>query len=216
MSARIMAFNFLAQLFFAGACVAQGVDPGLPEPVRAGDRWSYEVTDALTGDLKHVATLVVLEVNEKEITARTTLRGTGGPAISVYDADWNRIDEGGWTFRPNDGLGIRKPLQVGKEWRSESNAKHLRSGTVFRTSGVAKVVGQEQVTTPAGTFETFRIEMAVRQVNTNDPTRSASVNYVLWYAPQVNRWIKRTEQVRIEGRLRHSFIDELTEYSRRP
>ena len=216
MSARIMAFNFLVQLFFAGACVAQGVDPGPPGPIRAGDLWSYEVTDALTGDLKHVATLVVVEVNETEITVRTALRGRGTPAISVYDADWNRIDEGGWTFRPNDGLGIRKPLQVGKEWRSDSNAKNLQSGTIFRTSGVSKVVGQEQVTTPAGTFDTFRIEMAVRQVNTNDHTRSASKNYVLWYAPEVNRWVKRMEQVRIEGRLRDSFIAELTEYSRRP
>jgi hypothetical protein len=213
MSARILAFNFLVQLLFAGCCVAQGVDPG---PIRVGDLWSYEVTDALTGSLKHVATLVVLEISEKEITARTTFRGKGGPHLAVYDTDWNRIDEGGWTFRPNDGLGFPKPLKVGNEWRTDSNAKHLQSGTVFRTSGLVKVVGQEQVKTPAGTFESFRIEMAVRQVNTRDQTRSASLNYVLWYAPAVNRWVRRTEEVRIDGRIRDSFIDELSEYSRRP
>lgn len=213
MPARIIALNVVVQLFFAGSCAAEGVDPG---PIRAGDRWSYEVTDALTADLKHVATLVVLEINQQEITARWARRGKGSPSLAVYDADWNRIDEGGWTFRPNDGLGIRKPLHVGKEWRSDSNAKHLQSGTVFRTSGVAKVVGQEQVAMPAGTFDSFRIEMKVRQINTKDQTRSASVNYVLWYAPAVNRWVRRTEEVRIEGRIRDSFIDELTEYSRRP
>lgn len=212
MFGRVVTRSLAIQLLVAGYCAAQTVDPG---PIRVGDMWSYEVTDALTGDLKHVATLIVIAINQKEITARTTLRGRGS-SLSVYDADWNRIDEGGWTFRPNDGLGISKPLQVGKEWRSDSDAKHLKSGTVFRTSTVAKVVGQEQITTPAGTFDTFRIETAARQVNTNDQTKSASVNYVVWYAPAVNRLVRRTEEVRIEGRIRDSFIDELTEYSRAP
>jgi hypothetical protein len=213
MSARVIALNVIVQLFFAGCCLAEDVDQG---PIRVGDLWSYEVTDALTGSLKHVQSFIVVEINEKGITARTAFRGKRDPALSVYDVDWNRIDADGWTFRPNDGLGIPKPLKVGNEWRTDGNAKHLKSGTIFRTSGVAKVVGQEQVTTRAGTFDSFRIEMAVRQVNTKDQTRSASLNYVLWYAPAVNRWVKRTEVVRIEGRIRDSFIDELIEYSRRP
>jgi hypothetical protein len=81
---------------------------------------------------------------------------------------------------------------------------------------VAKVVGQEQVTTPAGTFDTFRVEMTVRQINTKDQTRSSTATLVFWYAPAINRWVRKKTDVRSEGRLRDSFSEELTEYSRRP
>jgi hypothetical protein len=81
---------------------------------------------------------------------------------------------------------------------------------------VAKVVGQEQVTTPAGTFDTFRIEMTVRQINTKDQTRSSTATFVTWYAPEINRWVRKKTDVRSEGRSRDSFSEELTEYSRRP
>jgi hypothetical protein len=88
MSARILAFNFLVQLLFAGCCVAQGVDPG---PIRVGDLWSYEVTDALTGSLKHVATLVVLEISEKEIngTDHIPRQGRASPRSVRYRLEPN-------------------------------------------------------------------------------------------------------------------------------
>jgi uncharacterized protein involved in copper resistance len=93
---------------------------------------------------------------------------------------------------------------------------NLQSGIAFRASGVAKVMGQEQVTTPAGTFETFRVEMTVRLINTRDQTKSSTWSFVVWYAPAVNRWVKRKTEGRSEGRLRDSSLEELTEYSRKP
>ena len=38
----------------------------------------------------------------------------------------------------------------------------------------------------------------------------------LWYAPSVNRWVRRTVKVQVEGRLRDSQTEELTDYSRKP
>jgi hypothetical protein len=86
----------------------------------------------------------------------------------------------------------------------------------MQTSGLAKVVGQEQITTPAGTFDTFRVELTVRQINTKDQTKSTTLTVVVWYAPAINRWVRKNTEVRFEGRLRDSFSDELTEYSRKP
>ena len=75
----------------------------------------------------------------------------------VFDLDWGRIDDGAWKFS-RAGSASERPLQVGKEWRSDANAMHRQSGVAYRASGVGKVTGEEQITTAAGTFDTYRIE----------------------------------------------------------
>ena len=209
---RVIAKSLAIQLLLVGYCAAQTVDPG---SIRVGDRWSYDIKDALTGDLRLAVTIVAAEINEKEIITRTSVRGKDRPNTIVFNPDWGRIDDGVWKLSPS-GIGIRKPLQVGKEWRSDSNAMNLQSGVPFRASGVAKVVGQEQVTTPAGTFDTFRVEMTVRLINTRDQTKAWTWTFWVWYAPAVNRWVRRKTEGRFEGRLRDSSLEELTEYSRKP
>ena len=198
-------------LFLPEYPAAQEIDPGA---VRVGDRWSYDVKDDLTGDFKVSMTFEVVEVNEKEITTRVHYRGKPPPRTMIFDLDWGRIDDGLWKVRPH-GIGIKKPLEVGKKWRSRAQATNMRSGVVLRASGVAKVAGQEQVTTPAGTFDAFRVEMRVRSINTKDQTKSSIMNLVVWYAPAVNRWVKRKVEKRAERRLRDSYVEELTEYSRK-
>jgi hypothetical protein len=210
MPARLIAHGLAAQLLLAGYCAAQTADPA---PIRIGDRWSYDIKDDLTGDLRRAITLVVVEINDKEITARVTARGKDRPQTVVYDLGWGRIDDGVWKVRPS-GIGIKTPLQIGKEWRSDANAVNSQTGVVLRTTGVAKVVAQEQVTTLAGTFDTFRVDMTVRMINTKDQTRSENWTFVNWYAPAVNRWVRKKSEWRSEGRLRDSFSEELIEYSR--
>jgi hypothetical protein len=202
----------LALLLLPDYSLAQSADPG---PIRVGDRWSYEIKDGFTGDPRPAMTFVVAEANDKEITTRVTIRGRDRPQTMVHDLDWGRIDDGSWKLRP-PGIGIKKPLQIGNEWRSDANGVHLQSGQMFRAEGVAKVVGQEKVTTPAGTFDTFRVDMTVRTINTKDQTRSETWTFVVWYAPAINRWVKKTSEWRSEGRVRDSFSEQLTEYSRRP
>jgi hypothetical protein len=203
------------QVFLAGHCAAQAVDPG---PVRVGDRWSYDIKDALTGDVRQAVTIVAAEIKEKEITTRVSVRGKDRDRSMtiVFDPDWGRIDDGIWKYRPSDLLGIKKPLQVGKQWRADGNSTNLQTGVAMQTSALAKVVGQEQITTPAGTFDTFRVELAVRMINTKDQTKSTTLTVANWYAPVINRWVRKNTEVRFEGRVRDSFSDELTEYSRKP
>src|SRR5215470_9606020 len=212
MSMRCIAIGLAALLGWFGNCAAQTAEPG---PVRVGDRWSYDIKDEATGDLRHAVTVAVVAVSVKKTTARTTIRGKDRPQTMVFDLDWGRIDDGAWKLRPS-GIGIKGPLQVGKEWRSDANAMNLQSGVAFRASGVAKVMAQEQITTAAGTFDTYRIDATVRMVNTRDQTKSSIWTFVFWYAPAVNRWVKRTTQAHFEGRLRDSYVEELTEYSRKP
>jgi len=212
MLGRLIATSLATQLLLAGHCAAQAVDPGA---VRVGDRWSYDVKDDQTGDLRQAFTVVVAEITPKEITTRVSVKGKDRPQTMVFDHDWGRIDDGLFKLRPA-GIGIRKPLQVGQEWRSDANAINLQTGHTFRASGAAKVAAQEQMTVPAGTFDTFRIDTTVRLVNTKDQTKSHTYTFAFWYAPAVNRWVKRKMEWRFEGRLRDSTSDELTEYSRTP
>jgi len=213
MLGRVIAKSLAVQLLLVSYCAAQTVDPG---PIRVGDRWSYDIKDALTGDLRQAVTIVAAEINEKEITTRTSVRGRDRPNTIVFNPDWGRIDDGVWKHRPSDLLGIKKPLQIGKQWRAEGSSTNVQTGVAMRTSGLAKVVGQEQITTPAGTFDTFRVELTVRQINTKDQTKSTTLTVVAWYAPAINRWARKNTEVRFEGRLRDSFSDELTEYARKP
>ena len=184
--------------------------------VLPGDRWTYDVTDEITSDLKNTLTVVVVDVSEKEINTRVSSRGASRPRQVVFDRGWSKIDDDLWKFAPSDGSGIRLPLEVGKEWRFEGNGKNFQSGATVRSSGQSKVTGQEKVTTSAGTFDTFKIETVMRHVNSNDQTKVATLTSTLWYAPTINRWARKTYKIQQEGRLRESQTEELTDYSRKP
>jgi hypothetical protein len=212
MPRQFVAVSLALLLCWSGNSAAQTPDPGA---IRVGDRWAYDIKDDLTGDLRQSVTVIVVDVSEKEITTRATVRGKDRPQTMVFDLDWGRIDDGAWKLQPA-GIGIKKPLKVGGEWRSDANAMNLQSGVAFRASGLAKVAAEEKVTTPAGTFDTYRIDTTVRLINTRDQTKSSTWTFVYWYAPAVNRWVKRKTEARYEGRLRDSSIEELTEYSRKP
>ena len=147
MSIRLAAVTLALFLLSSGHSAAQMADPG---PIRVGDRWSYDIKDALTGDIRQAVTIVVGEINEKEITTRVSIRGKDRPMTIVFDPDWGRIDDGAWKYRPSNLLGIKKPLQIGKQWRAEGNSTNVQTGVAMQTPGSAKVAGQEQITTPAG------------------------------------------------------------------
>jgi len=211
--ARFVAVLVVSAVLRPALGIGQTDDPG---PVRVGDRWTYEVKDAATGDLRTVMTIVAVEINDKEITTRVSYRGNDLPRTIVFDSQWAIIDDSVWKNRPAGVLGIRTPLQVGKTWRSEANSTNMQTGTALRCSSVAKVVAQEKITTQAGTFDIFRVETSILQVNSKDATKSARLTYVHWYAPAINRWVKQTLEFRVEGRVRDSTVEELTDHSRKP
>ena len=115
------------------------------------------------------------------------MRGATRPQQVLFDRSWNRIDDSIWKYTPSDGTGVRTPLKVGKAWRFESKATHFQHGTAFSITGQSKVVGAEKTTTSAGTFDTFKVETTMRQINSNDQTKSSTVTATLWYAPSINR-----------------------------
>jgi hypothetical protein len=184
------------------------------DAVRVGDRWVYDTKDEITGFPKATYSHVVTEVSPKEIVVSLTFRGQNNSSLMVYDHNWNRVEQPNFKFKPNDGQGIRLPLAVGKEWRAEYEARPTQTGVVSKGSVVNKVVGQETVTTPAGTFDTFKIETRVQNINTADPSQLAHYENVMWFAPQVNHWVRRKLVTKIRNRMSQSVSEELTDFSR--
>ena len=200
-----------------GAAAQDGAKPTVPpDPVRVGDRWTYDLVDEITGDPKGTWSWLVTDANAKEIVTRVSKRGQDGSGLSVFDPKWNVVDDGQWRRKPRDGTGFELPLAVGKQWRSNWVTEHLKSGTSYRAAAVAKVVAEESVTTQAGTFATFKVVTGIKNNPIDGAAKEVLTTVVTWYAPAVNHWVRRTVEVRVGGRIQENTSHELIDYSRKP
>jgi hypothetical protein len=111
---------------------------------------------------------------------------------------------------------VSLPLSVGKTWGLELDARNSFTGESFKESSSSKVVAQEDVTTAAGTFNAFKIERQVRQFNAADPSKLTESQIVLWYAPQINHFVRRTTLVKFQELTRLIMSEELADFTRGP
>ena len=109
---------------------------------------------------------MVTEVTATEISVRFNIQGKPEGGFNVYDRSWNLKSAAPWKYTPHDGSGIQSPLKAGASWKSEGDDINNSNGNIWKRSGRSKVVGQETVTTKAGTFETIKIETIMRGVIT--------------------------------------------------
>jgi hypothetical protein len=193
---------------------AKAVVP-MEEP-RPGDHWTYEMRDQITGNITATREHAVTEVTPTAISVRFKKQGdNNNEGFAVYDRSWNRVEERPWRFSPHDGSGIQSPLVVGKTWPVQTNNINGANGSVWRRSGISKVVGEESVTTKAGTFDTFKIKTTFTGRNVNNPTMENQVTSLTWYAPAIDHWVRRTFVSRANKHLQISNMIELIEYGRK-
>ena len=198
------------------AAPAQPANAVVPmEDPQPGDHWTYEVHDEITGTITATRENAVTDVTPTEISVRFKTVGTGNQSFAVYDRSWNMVEDRPWKYSPNDGSGIESPLAVGKTWPVKTNNINGANGSIWKRSGTSKVVGQESVTTRAGTFDTFKIETTFTAKNVNNPTLENEVTSLTWYAPAIDHWVKRTFVSRANKRLQISNMIELVEYGRK-
>lgn len=184
--------------------------------VQVGDHWTFDSRDEITGLPRDTFTRAVTEVSPNEIVVRQSFLGKSGFSVIVFDHNWDRIENSTIKFKPNDGQGIRPPLAVGKEWRSEFEARNTQSGSSFKDIVVSKIVAQEMLMVPAGMYETFKIETRIRELNTANPSRSTELENVGWYALLINFWVRRMFVTKIQKRTTGSVSEELVDFGRKP
>jgi hypothetical protein len=195
--------------------LAQSVDRPA-EDVHVGDTWVYDSKESNTGFTTGTYTSLVVEVSPKEIVTNVIYRGKNGKALVVFDHDWNRLVNGAWRYDPNDGHGIQWPLVEGKEWRHEFSNRNIQTGVNTKSSSLTKVVAKETVTTDAGTFETYKIERLSKEYVVSDPSRYWDYKMLMWFAPQINHWVRRQIIVKQEKRTTSDTTDELVDIGRKP
>jgi hypothetical protein len=200
---------------FPGVLAAQPADPPNDE-IRVGDGWVYDRRDDITGSPMGTFTSLVTEISPQEIVTHVNFRGKKGHGLVVFDHSWNRTLDNNIIYKPNDGHGVRLPLAVGKEWRLEFTSSNGKNGLNMKATSLSKVVAQESITTPAGVFDTFKIDRQVKEFDTADPSRLRETQFLMWFAPQINHWVRRTVIVKLDKRTRASTTDDLIEVVRKP
>jgi hypothetical protein len=186
------------------------------DEIRVGDAWVYDRRDDLTGYPMNTFTSLVTEVSPQEIVTSAIFRGNSGRGLVVFDHDWNRTIDNMVKYKPNDAHGVHLPLAVGKQWRVEYTSSNSQNGVNMKATGLSKVVGEEMLTTDAGTFDTFKIDRETREFNTADPSKLWEVQMLMWFAPSINHWVRRSVVMKFEKRVRTSSTDELIDVIKKP
>jgi hypothetical protein len=202
----------LALVFLCAPVVADAESTVPTAGVNVGDTWVYERTDDITGRTTIGLKYVVTEHTDKQVVMRASENGRDALELTIFDTNWNLISEGQWRKKPNDGTGINGPLEIGAQWRFKHSVQSLQTGKAYHAEGSAKIEAKESVSTSAGTFEAFKVVTEIDREHGADPTRREHFTVTTWYAPAVNRWVKRTVVARVNGHLASSATMQLTAY----
>ena len=64
--------------------------------------------------------MVVIDVTEKEINARMSVRGAARPGQTVFDRSWNRIDDSVWNTGPPTAPVFKRLYRLAKSGASRA------------------------------------------------------------------------------------------------
>ena len=178
--------------FVAGVAVAQ-TDVPIPRPsVKPGDSWGYRRTDYLTGQHSGRIQMEVTFANDRVIQLVQRNANKEDDIDVTMTAEWNQINSGNsGVFNPHNGI-LKFPLHTGDSWTSKYDVKFPREGD-YEVKHDRKVhaVGWEQIEVPAGKFRALKVvsEGTFFRV---DRGVSGTVTEVVWYVPEVRRFVKWT------------------------
>ncbi len=198
---------------FAALGVAHAASADRPD-VHVGDRWSFQHTNALANEKDFTTIEDVVEVTPTEIHARERVKGKGTSSIAAFTREWNPIDIVSARYEPD----LREwsfPLKVGGKWESSADKMLFANGKHGKFQLRGQVTGQEKITVPAGSFDTFRIELHIDAVGTDEDANIGNTVETYWYAPEVRHFIKSEISFSRDGRVRSKDQYELLEYSLR-
>jgi hypothetical protein len=193
---------------------AQETNAGTMEEPRAGDHWTYEIRDEISGAVTSTRTDTITEVSLNQIGVKySTEKGQTG--FNVFDRSWNMKSTDVMKYEPHSGLGYLEPLKVGTARDFKVDQTNTEKGITWKWIGRSKVSAQEQITTKAGTFDAFKIETNYTFYPVNNPVRKSETVMQTWYAPTIDHWVRRTVTTRSEKLLRTNQTIELVAYGRK-
>lgn len=183
-----------------------------------GDEWTYLSQDSLTGATLSEIDIVVVERNADKVSVRIRVTDPNTGAVrtsaATFDAFWRRTPD---EISPGDGTqdswGVRPKLQVGDEWNYDFE-RQLAGGPIrMRWIGHGEALGTERVDLPNGrTVDALKIEFFERPAVAR---YRFEMHVVEWFAPEINRYVRREVESRQAGELTESTTETLQDYVRR-
>lgn len=212
MQAALRALPLLGLGLLAQAACAQQ----MPAPdYKVGDRWSWRETDLLTrAETARIGeTVTAIDGNDIWIDARRQARTWWRvDAAKRVHAEQFAYAEGapgerGRTVATNDGgCAYPWPLKPGQTFECSERVL-LPNGWKVRYDLKWEVQAAEQISTPAGTFDTLRLK-AEGWAHNDTNNQQARHERVIWLAPAVKREVRHEfrsftrqgQPSRVEGR----------------
>jgi hypothetical protein len=196
------------------AVLAQADASSRPMP-KVGDVTVYSVNNRLE-NRQSEDTVTVTSVEGGLIKTKHLRPDRNPPELEgVTNLDWNPLVSGSSGTRFEPAIEIHRfPMKVGDSWKSRYDATGL-TGSRSRAELEVKVAAQEKVTTPAGEFDTFRIEMAgwINGVNWQGAVR---LSQTVWYAPAIGRAVRSDYKDYRNSSLNTSTLTELKAHKPAP
>lgn len=202
-------------IIFATAALAQPVRQSINmSEVAVGDHWTYEVRDESEGKISLTEKVIVTDLSDNKIATRIDFVNTDRFRGVIYDKSWNIFRDGPSRYSPSSATGIRLPLTLTAEWQAKVD-QVSDDGFAWIINVNSHVTGQENVTTKAGTFQTYVIETAQVIRSTRYPKYTTQISFRTWFSPDVNHWVRRNVIRREDSLIIRNQTSELVEYGRK-
>lgn len=197
-------------LTLAGVVQAQGDAVERPQ-VRAGDHWAYRYTEYAPASRTTIVDSEVTYADDRAIhLVASDIAGVKDVDVT-YTSEWNLVaSRRSGIYEPHAGM-LRFPLRPGDSWPSRYRITFPREDYSTEQDRIAKVEGWEDVQVPAGKFRALKV-VAEGSSKRSDRPLWGYVREVMWYAPQVKRFVKWTYEAGSPRAVNRSFEYELVDY----
>ena len=183
---------------FAGLVSAQPNSPIERPPVQVGDRWTYQRYDYATGQRRGAYEMQVVFAARGVIQVVSSRKDKTDELDTTFTHDWNAVSTTSRVFNPHTGW-LRFPLEAGAKYQASYEAVHLKKQFKFRNQRQVRVLGWEEVQVPAGKFRALKIVSEGRFERAGTVAQGTASD-VIWYVPEVRRWVKITSDLQPLGR----------------
>lgn len=197
-------------VFVAGAH-AQGEPPVQRPQLHVGDAWTYRYTLYVPTNRTTIVDSQVTYADDRAIhLVASDIAGAKDTDVT-YTSEWNMVaSRRSGIYEPNSGM-LKFPMRPGDSWPSRYKITFPREEYSTEQDRVARVEGWEDVQVPAGKFHALKV-VADGTARRSDRPMSGYVHEVMWYAPEVKRYVKWTYEAGSPRAVNRSFEYELVDY----
>jgi hypothetical protein len=165
----------------------RSVPASAPPALAPGDTWTYRTRDLL-GQSDRTFTIEVKEIRGTEVVWKDGAKGDllGNFTRAKLGDSWR-------TYSPSTQLYVF-PLNPGAKFSLKSVETVEGDGRVFDHDIAFDVVGEEEVTVPAGTFRAVKLVRTLRWTQRGKPDVAGTNTYTYWYSGQAKRWVAQDQR----------------------